>query len=104
MFVKKKMENIQSFKLVDGSYTPKDAEEILMALISDKIKFHQGNIFSINERNCEGDIEHSEKRIAELKAEKVRVRTMLRNIEDQDMKIAISSDVNIIIEENIAVV
>jgi len=92
-----------SFKLIDGSYTPKDAEEILMSLIADKIKFHQGNIFSITERNS-GDPTHSYRRIEELKAEKVRVRTMLRGMKDPAVKVSISSSVNISVEESIEVV
>ena len=54
-----------SFNLLNGTFSVKEALYILMELYSNKITFHQRDVFSKEERN-QGDVTHSKNRIIEL--------------------------------------
>ena len=53
-------------KLISGTFTVAEAEQLLTAIVNTKIAFHENKIRTIHEN--EEDIEHSEKRIMALQA------------------------------------
>ncbi len=57
------------FKLIDTTYKVKDAKEVLLSLLDDKIKFLGMQVFSLSERFGTDTI-HLEKRMAALKKER----------------------------------
>lgn len=86
--------NNEEFQLIDGTYAPEDAHEMLMTLLSDKIKFHSLHIHSTKER-FNGDTQHSEKRMVALKKIKDQVSVAIEQAKAQNMQLTISGIVNI---------
>lgn len=80
------------FNLIKGEFQDKDALNILMELYSNKIKFHQQDVFSKEERN-QGDITHSKNRIVELTEEKNRIREILTSPSNLDKKVRINGEI-----------
>ena len=65
------MENIV---LVNGTFTPGEAQELLLALMNSKINFHNTKDFSSRERFGKPDA-HSQERLKHLKEARERVIT-----------------------------
>jgi hypothetical protein len=86
------MKNQSKLSLIDGSFTPQEALDILMNLYSSKINFHELKCFSSIERFGHED-EHSAKRIPELKASRNKISIMLKELENSDEEINIQSEV-----------
>ena len=81
------MENHQ-IKLIDNTYSTSEAQELLSALINDKIRFLNQKVFSLRERlGC--DTSHLEKRITELKEEKKLLLQKFKEFGDHDLKVEI---------------
>ncbi len=89
-----------TIKLVEGIYTPAEAADILFSLIGDKIKFHNLQILSLQERfGIEST--HSEQRIKELKGAKMQAKDLIIQARDAGYTIKIKGDINIsFINEN----
>ena len=85
------MNKEKNYSLIDGEYTPKQAEEILRDLYASKIQFHQMKNFSSIERFGKED-EVSVKRIPQLESALIEVISQANN--DDDL-ISICSDVKI---------
>lgn len=64
------------FKLIDGTYTPEGAKEVLLALISSKIHFNQMAAFGLQERQ-NADVTHHYQRVAELREVKDAVLQLI---------------------------
>ncbi len=73
----------REFSLIDGEFTQEEAREILIHLISYKIKFHNQKIFSISERYGEKD-EKSMKRIVQLTKTMDELKEMLDELKSDD--------------------
>ena len=91
------MENHQ-IKLIENTYSPIEAKELLLALINDKIKFLKHRIFSIKER-LGSDTSHLEKRITELQEEKKQLLLTFSKLEDKNMKVEIDCHAYLKIKE-----
>lgn len=87
------MEN-QSFKLVEGEFTPVEAADVLFSLIGDKIKFHNLQMLS-NQERFGGDVSHSLKRIEELKASKNLVKEIILEARDKGYTLSLNSKVEV---------
>jgi hypothetical protein len=83
-----------TIKLVEGTYTPAEAADILFSLIGDKIKFHNLQILSLQER-FGLDTSHSEARILELKAAKNETKDLILEARDQGYQIEINGAIQI---------
>jgi len=83
-----------TIKLVEGTYTPAEAADILFSLIGDKIKFHNLQILSLQER-FGLDTSHSEARILELKAAKNETKDLILEARDQGYQIEINGSIEI---------
>ncbi|MFY0605853.1 MAG: hypothetical protein JXR10_04005 [Cyclobacteriaceae bacterium] len=83
----------KEFSLIDGEFSQEEAKEILIHLLSYKIKFHNQKIFSINERFGEKD-EKSMKRIYELTQTLKELKETLNALES-DAVLNINSSIKI---------
>ncbi|MBR9833307.1 hypothetical protein GYB57_14275 [bacterium] len=88
------MENKKSFKLIEGQYDTDDAGRILVALISNKIKYHDVEAFRIQERS-NGNVSHSEKRVKELTAVKEQIKQLVLDAAENGLDFKIRCDINI---------
>ncbi len=80
--------------LIKGLFTAKEAKEVLLLMIGDKIDFHRKEIFYIKERN-NGDTSRHEKRILALKEVQTSIKNIIKNAEEKGLQLKISSDINI---------
>lgn len=85
---------VETIKLIDGTYTAKEAAEIMFAVLDDKIKFHNIQIAHYMETK-KGDIEHSRQRLAELKAERARISSIIKEAEESQSPLRLSSHIQI---------
>ena len=67
------MENEREFKLIDGIFSVEEAQNILPALFTYKIDYHNKDDFS-NYIRFNKDISHSKKRIQELTEAKKKIK------------------------------
>lgn len=81
-------------KLIAGDFSPPKARTILLGLLSYKIDFHEMEQFSNKMRFAE-DIEHSEKRIKELRQERDELVLWFKTIENES---TIKIECNIVME------
>lgn len=81
-------------KLISGEYKHAEAREILLSLIDSKIKFHNLNAFSTEERFGAKDKESS-KRLLELKSMRAEIVALLKASEPGDFSYKISSSIAI---------
>ncbi len=59
------MKPSQQFQLIDGTFTPAEAAQVLLSLVKSKMDHHSMEKFS-NEERWGTDPDHSEKRLREL--------------------------------------
>ncbi len=78
--------------LIEGSFNTADAKEILLALLDNKIKFHQQRIFSHEERfgnPCKDSITRS----AQLQKTKADLLALIKQCEAEGKELQIHSDI-----------
>ncbi len=88
------MKTPQKLKLIDGTFSPKDAKEILMNVFTSKMQFHQHKNFSSQERYGKQD-ENAVKRIPELLKCKEMITALIEQGEKKKEAIVISAEVTI---------
>ena len=88
----------ESFKLIDGTYDPSEAADVLFSVLGDKIRFHNIQILSIQER-FNGDTSHSEKRLHELKESKKQIADIILKARDNNYDIEIKGVIDISLKE-----
>lgn len=92
------MSSSKTFTLVQGSYSPDDAKEILMNLIQSKIQFHNIRKLSSFEKSGSMD-EISEDRISDLKEARKEILDMLKASEEKGISnVVINSTIHITLE------
>jgi predicted polyphosphate/ATP-dependent NAD kinase len=91
------VENVHILKLIEGKFTPEDAGKILNELIMSKINYHNREILSIKEK-YNGDVSHSEKRIAELNQVRLSLKELLDSAREQGKELKISSTIEIVLK------
>ncbi len=84
----------KTVSLIKGEFEATDAAEIVLTLLRNKIKFHQSQIFSFEERGT-GDIESSKQRVKELQQAKNDLTDVLVEARKQEKRVAIKSDISI---------
>jgi hypothetical protein len=92
------MSNNKEYKLIDGTFSAEDADQILTALLNYKIDYHNREDFSKHIR-FNRDIEHSKKRIQELTETKKAVKDLIANTESNKFNLVINSTITIRLEE-----
>ena len=96
--VKNSLEDIQStqgsYTLVEGTFRPSEAADVLLTLINDKIKFHSIQILNLRE-GSDKDIAYSEERIKSLKAVKAEITELVVQARNKDLVLEINSHIDI---------
>ncbi|KAB2810057.1 hypothetical protein [Phaeocystidibacter luteus] len=85
------MKNYQ-FRLIDSTYSSEDASELLMALVSEKIRFLNEKISTL-ETGSEQKTHHLETRIRELKSELRTLELMLDEYDGEEADFGIRCSV-----------
>lgn len=88
------MENAQNFKLLDGVFNPEKAREVLFNLVNSKIRFHQSEIISIEER-FGSDTTHSRKRVEELLQVHQEIRELTEQAEARGLHLQVNSMIEV---------
>ena len=88
------MKNINNIKLINGTFSPEDAKELLRNLYNSKINFHNIKNFSSSERLGKPD-KNSIKRIPELKESLKNILLMLDVATEKKYKVKLHSIVEI---------
>ena len=90
------------FALIDNTYSPEDARTVVTSLITDKIRFLNTEMLSINER-FGTDIEHMKQRVRQLEADRKRMISILSDYMNEDMEIEISCEVKMVAKQTASV-
>lgn len=88
-------EVIQKVQLIEGTFTPSEASDIVTALISEKINFHKLKSLSIREGNENEDCEYSHNRIKELEDERMIAREFMKIASKEGYNLKISGTIEI---------
>lgn len=88
------MEPSQTFKLVEGTFSPPEAADVLFSLIANKIKFHQVQLLGIKEEIDDQEL-FSEQRIQSLRDSKNMVKDVILNARDKGFQLQIDGDIRI---------
>ena len=83
-----------SIKLIDSTYPAKQAKEVIMTLLNDKIRFIGVQILSVEERFGD-NTEHLRQRIKELEGEKRELQRQLESLENKNTPLEIDCRINI---------
>jgi len=84
----------QTITLVKGTFSPAEAADVLFSLISDKIKFHNLQILSL-QNNVETNMQWSEERIASLQNSKNNAKDLILKARNEGYKLQIDGDITI---------
>ena len=88
------MNDKQVFQLIDGTFTPAEAAQILHALVKSKIDYHSMEKFSHEER-FGSDLSHSEKRLRELKDLDKALKQFFASVPDSKQSLKINGWIEI---------
>ena len=88
------MKKNEKFVLIEGSFIPQEAKEILQTVYGDKIQFHQKKNFSSQERLGKEDV-NSLERIPQLKNSLKAILEIIENAADKNRLINIHSEISI---------
>lgn len=82
------------YRLISGVFNPDEASELLMALLEDKISFHQRNNWSLRERFGKSTAP-GEKRIGELRQTRTDLIALLQEARDAGLQLHINCNIDI---------
>lgn len=85
---------MEKVKLIEGEFTPTEAKEILLNMISSKIQFHTINDFSSDIRTGRPDTK-SRERLAELRRAKEKITNFIKKAEKEGLLIDIQSSITL---------
>lgn len=92
----------QSFKLIEGVFEPSEAVDVLFSVLGDKIRYHNIQILSIQER-FNGDTSRSEKRLQELKKSKKDITKLILHARDQNCEVEILGNIQITLKPTLSI-
>ena len=87
-------EDARCYRLISGVFHPEEANQLLMTLIEDKIRFHQRNDWSRRERFGETDAA-GVKRVSELRQTKAELAGVIEEAAAAGMKLTIKGNIEI---------
>lgn len=93
----KTMKQSENLRLIEGTFTYDEANEIIKNIFNAKIQFHELKNFSSKERLGKED-ELAKKKINQLKIELEKFKNMLKVKENSLNKVVVSSTINISFE------
>ncbi|WP_439128053.1 hypothetical protein [Polaribacter sp.] len=89
----------QQLKLIDGTFTKREAINIINNVVDVKLNFHKLQRLSKTEGNINDACEYDNSRITELIDDRADVKAFLIALKSNDCNIKISSTVHITVEE-----
>lgn len=75
---KKEVKIDQSIRIVDGEFTPEEANDIVRALVNEKINFHKLQRLAIWEGDVNANASFPNSRIEELEREKIKFNEFVK--------------------------
>jgi hypothetical protein len=87
-------------QLVKGDFTPSEASDVIMALLDEKINFHQIQRLQKWEQNHSYDSVEIDDRITQLEKEKEAVKEFLVKMESLKSKLSVNGILEITIADN----
>ena len=85
--------------LIDGKFKSAEAKKILLTLLHDKIKYHELEVFS-NQERFGTELVNSNQRIKELKQAILALEALLKNTQEADQDLIIKSTIEISIRND----
>jgi len=89
----------QTLKLIEGTFTKREALNIINSVVDVKINFHKVHRLSIQEGNENDECKFDNSRIQELMESKKETKAFLRALESKGQNIKITSTVTISLKE-----
>lgn len=84
----------QTIKLIDGNFTPAEAKEVMVDMLSSKIKFHTNKNFSKEEMEGE-PCKNSIRRMKELAAARLDVAEVMNFAMSEGLKVKIKANIEV---------
>ncbi|AKA34744.1 hypothetical protein [Flagellimonas lutaonensis] len=91
--------DVKTINLVDGTFTPSEAHDVIQALIDQKINFHKFQRLSWCEGDINADTQYPDGRIAELIEEKKKAKELIAELRKEGKKLRIDGILKISVEE-----
>jgi hypothetical protein len=92
-------EVLQKVQLVEGTFTPSQASDVISALIEEKINYHKIQRLSLTEGNEKSDCSYPNSRIIELKEEKQKAKDFLAEARREGFNVRINGTLEITFEK-----
>lgn len=92
-------EVIQKVQLVEGTFTPSEASDVISALINEKINFHKLQRLSLTEGLDSANCIYPSGRIEELLKEKKIAKEFLKHARNEKVNVRISGTLEISFDE-----
>lgn len=89
----------QKIQLVDGTFTPSETLDVVLALLQEKINFHKLQRISWCEGSSDADTRYPDGRISELEEEKNVIREFVSQVRSEGKRLKINGVLNITLEE-----
>jgi len=89
----------QKIQLVDGTFSPSEASDVILALLDEKINFHKLQRISWCEGSDKADTEYPDGRIKELQEEKRIAKEFIASVRNEGKRLRIDGILNITLEE-----
>nr|WP_299072469.1 hypothetical protein [uncultured Allomuricauda sp.] len=93
------IETKQKIQLVDGSFTPSEACDVITALLDEKINFHKLQRLSWCEGNGGANTKYPDDRIQELENEKAIAKNFINSIRSEGKRLRIDGILKISLED-----
>ena len=94
-----KTKTTQKINLIDGYFTPTEAQDVLMALLDEKINFHKIKRLSITEGNIESECHYDNTRIDQLIKEKQIAKDFFDQVRASGAQFEINSTIEIKVKQ-----
>jgi len=89
----------QKIQLVDGTFTPTETADVILALLDEKINFHKLQRISWCEGTADADTKYPDQRIAELQKEKEITKEFVAQVRHKGKRLRINGLLEISVEE-----
>ncbi len=89
----------QKIQLVDGTFTPSETADVVLALLDEKINFHKLQRISWCEGASDADTKYPDGRIAELEKEKEITKQFIAQVRHMGKRLRINGVLEISVEE-----
>jgi hypothetical protein len=89
----------RKINLVEGTFSPSDAADLINELVDVKLNFHKLQRLSLTEGNRNESCEYDNSRINELQTEKQLNKTFFKEVKQQGKRLKITSFIEITVED-----